>query len=79
MKYETQSRGNINDKNISGAIVATHISSDKLNLISSEHTMSDQLTIKASPHHRGVVTAQVRAALGAAYNAGARVGVIVWK
>ena len=56
-------------KNMSGAIGATHVSSDKLNLISSEHTMSDQLTIKASPHHRGVVTGH-----GAAYNAGARAG-----
>ena len=64
---------------MSGAIGATHISSYKFNLISSEHTVSDQLTIKASPHHRGVVTGQVRAALGAAYNAGARAGVIVWK
>ena len=45
-------------RNMSGAIQATHISSDKFNLISSEHTMSDQLTIKASPHHRGVVTVQ---------------------
>ena len=38
---------------MSGAIGATHIGSDNFNLITSEHRMTDHLSIKASPHHRG--------------------------